>query len=161
MKPLLIAAALTMAPALAFAAQDHGDHHPGQHPVEHEHKTPGENAPNKKVATKAAVSGPGAEKINAAIEAGGDLIAVDVLGVVCDFCAIAMNKTVGARAEVAATAVDLDRKTLTIVTKPGAGLSDDEITSLVTKAGYKVSKIRRGEAALSPDTAEAEHKDHG
>lgn len=143
MKNLLMAALLASAPLPALAAQ-------AALPVDDD------------IARKtAAISGPDAEKIVAAIEAGGELVVVDVLGVVCDFCALAMNKTFASRKQVAATAVDLDRKTLTVVIKKGAVLSDEEITSLVTRAGYKVSKIRRGEAALSSDSASAEPSDRG
>ena len=44
----------------------------------------------------------------AAALAGGAPVVVGVLGVVCDFCATAMNKTFGKRDEVAAVYVDLD-----------------------------------------------------
>jgi copper chaperone CopZ len=88
-----------------------------------------------------------AAKLDAAIAAGGELIVVDVLGVVCDFCAAAMNKTFGKRAEVAATEVDLDAKTLTLVFKPGRALDDAAITELVKKAGYTIAAVHRGDAA--------------
>ncbi|MEX0644708.1 MAG: hypothetical protein WD076_05315 [Parvularculaceae bacterium] len=100
--------------------------------------------------------GPATEKLTEAIAAGGELIVADVLGVVCDFCAVAMNKTFAKRAEVAATYVDLDTKTLSIVTKPGAAFDDETITKLVTKAGYKVAAIRRGAAALEPPKSATE-----
>lgn len=57
-----------------------------------------------------------------------------------------MNKTFGKRDEVAAVYVDLDAKTLNLVLKPGASLSDETLKKTVKKAGYKVSMIERGEA---------------
>ena len=50
--------------------------------------------------------------IDKALMAGGQPVVVDVLGVVCDFCATAMNKIFGKRKEVAAVYVDLDKKDL-------------------------------------------------
>ena len=71
----------------------------------------------------------------------------DVLGVVCDFCAVAMNKIFGKREEVAAIYVDLDTKALSLVLVPGASLSDETIAELAVQAGYRIADIRRGDAA--------------
>jgi len=68
--------------------------------------------------------------------------------VVCDFCALAMNKIFGSRPEVAAVYVDLDTKALSLVLSPGSGLSDAEIAELAVQAGYRIAAIRRDEAAL-------------
>lgn len=83
-------------------------------------------------------------EIDAALANGGTPVIVDVLGVVCDFCAKAMNKTFGKRDEVAAVYVDLDTKTLSLVINAGMDLNDKTIEKLVTRAGYKTSSIRRG-----------------
>lgn len=88
------------------------------------------------------------DKVVAAIAAGGAPVVVDVLGVVCDFCATAMNKTFGKRAEVAAVYVDLDKKTLSLVIGEGEALSDEQIEELVKKAGYRIANIRRDGEAL-------------
>ena len=74
----------------------------------------------------------------------------DVLGVVCDFCALAMNKIFSKRKEVAAIYVDLDTKALSLVLVPSTSLSDDIIADLAVQAGYRVADIRRGDAALGP-----------
>ncbi len=87
--------------------------------------------------------------IDAALAAGGQPVVADVLGVVCDFCAKAMNKTFGKRDEVAAVYVDLDDKTLNLVLEENASLTDDQINKLVKKAGYRTASIRRGDAALN------------
>lgn len=88
-------------------------------------------------------------EIDAALANGGEPVVVDVLGVVCDFCAKAMNKTFGKRSEVAAVYVDLDTKTLNLVMNVGESLSDAQIDKLVEKAGYKLAAIRRGADALN------------
>ena len=88
------------------------------------------------------------EDIEAALSEGGEPIVADVLGVVCDFCAIAMNKIFSKRDEVAAIYVDLDTKALSIVLAPGANLSDEMIADLAVQAGYRVAGIRRGNEAL-------------
>jgi hypothetical protein len=87
-------------------------------------------------------------EIDAALAKGGEPIVADVLGVVCDFCATAMNKIFGKRAEVAAIYVDLDTKALSIVTHAQGSLSDEDIGSLAEQAGYRVAAVRRGAAAL-------------
>jgi hypothetical protein len=87
-------------------------------------------------------------EIDAALAEGGEPIVADVLGVVCDFCATAMNKIFGKRAEVAAIYVDLDTKALSIVTHEQGSLSDEDIGSLAEQAGYRVAAVRRGAAAL-------------
>ncbi len=134
----LLTAALVFAAAPAFA--DHkgksADHH-----RTHEHQSDSTSAQSD----VAVAADP---KILAAVAAGGELIIVDVLGVVCDFCSTAMNKTFMKREEVAASAVDLDTKTLSLALKPGETLDDKTIRKLVVKAGYKAAGIRRGEEAL-------------
>jgi copper chaperone CopZ len=88
-------------------------------------------------------------EIDAALAKGGEPVVVDVLGVVCDFCAKAMNKTFGKRSEVAAVYVDLDTKTLNLVMDAGQSLSNEQIDRLVENAGYKLAAIRRGPDALN------------
>jgi hypothetical protein len=88
------------------------------------------------------------EDIESALAEGGEPIVADVLGVVCDFCAVAMNKIFGKREEVAAIYVDLDTKALSLVLVPGASLSDETIAELAVQAGYRIAEVRRGDAAL-------------
>ena len=87
-------------------------------------------------------------EVTAALSEGGEPIVVDVLGVVCDFCALAMNKVFGKRDEVAAVHVDLDKKTLSLVIEKGETLSDKQIENLAKKAGYRIAAIRREGEAL-------------
>lgn len=83
-------------------------------------------------------------KLHAAIAAGGEPIVAKVLGVVCEFCSTAMNKTFGKRDDVAAVYVDLDESTLNLVLKPGETITDKALRKAVKKSGYKVDKIERG-----------------
>ncbi len=92
------------------------------------------------------------DDIKSALADGGEPIVADVLGVVCDFCALAMNKIFSKREEVAAIYVDLDTKALSLVLVPGASLSDHIIADLAVQAGYRIADIRRGDAALGTST---------
>lgn len=80
-----------------------------------------------------------------ALDRGGSLVIVDVLGAVCDFCALAMTRTFERRSEVAAATVDLDAKTLTFVLRDGAQLEDATISDLIRRSGYQENGIRRPE----------------
>ena len=86
--------------------------------------------------------------IDSALAQGGEPIVADVLGVVCDFCALAMNKIFSKREEVAAIYVDLDTKALNLVLVPGASMSDQTIADLAVQAGYRIADVRRGDEAL-------------
>jgi hypothetical protein len=88
------------------------------------------------------------ENISAALAEGGEPIVADVMGVVCDFCALAMNKIFSKREEVAAMYVDLDTKALSLVLAPGATMSDETIADLAVQAGYRIAAVRRGDEAL-------------
>jgi len=70
-------------------------------------------------------------------------VSVGLSGLVCDFCSIALNKTFKKRDEVRGTYVDLDTKTLSISLKEGTDLSNEEIMTMVKKAGYATTKISR------------------
>jgi len=80
-------------------------------------------------------------------------VSVGLSGLVCDFCAIALNKTFKKRKEVSGTYVDLDTKTLSVTFYDGKTLDDGTITKLVERAGYNVTGItRKGEAAMTQPT---------
>jgi len=157
---LLAAAALA---ASGAAAQDHDEH---QHKEDHEHHEDHHDhdghdhheemdAGGKGDAGDGALAPPAATpEIRAAAAAGGEVVVADVLGVVCDFCAKAMNKTFGRRSEVAAVHVDLDAKALTLVLKPGETMDDETVETLVKKAGYRTKAVRRG-LALPEEGADA------
>lgn len=149
--PFLIAVALS-APAFADDDKhdmnhDHGAEH--THGADQEHGTHdhGAMAHDHDMAMKSATI-THTDEIHAALASGGAPVVVDVLGVVCDFCATAMNKIFGKRDEVAAVYVDLDKKTLSLVIGEGEALSDKQIEDLAEKAGYRIAAIRRDSEAL-------------
>jgi len=138
-------------PATAQEHHDHGDHaeHDMHEHHDHDHQTTetdhaahdGNQATGGAVLTRT-------EDIESALDDGGEPIVADVLGVVCDFCALAMNKIFSKREEVAAIYVDLDTKALNLVLAPGASMSDQTIADLAVQAGYRIAEVRRGDAAL-------------
>lgn len=77
------------------------------------------------------------------IDPDGVTISVDVFGLVCDFCAQAIEKVFMKRDEVSGIKVDLANGFITIFTKQGKDLGDDLIKTLITDAGYNVDKINR------------------
>ena len=97
------------------------------------------------------------QKIDTALASGGEPVVVRVLGVVCDFCATAMNRTFERQDEVAAVYVDLDTKTLNLVLMSEGAMNDAEIDRLVARSGYKTKSIHRGSVVLegrhAPDPA--------
>lgn len=130
---LLIPALFSLATP-AFAQMDHGS--------DHAHAAHAGDAQNAEPLLTLADR----PNLTEALNAGGEPVVASVLGAVCDFCAMAMNKTFGKREEVAAVYVDLDAKTLNLVLKPNAVMTDDTIRETVLKAGYQVSQIARGES---------------
>jgi hypothetical protein len=133
----------------ASAMMDHGGHDE-IHDQMHQHDEGEQDVANveHEAHVTGAVTLTRTPEIDAALAEGGEPIVADVLGVVCDFCATAMNKIFGKRAEVAAIYVDLDTKALSIVTFEQGSLSDEDIGSLAEQAGYRVAAVRRGAAAL-------------
>jgi copper chaperone CopZ len=73
-----------------------------------------------------------------------ETVTVNINGLVCDFCARAMEKLFGKRGEVASLDVDLNNGRILITLNEGATLSDDIITQLVTDSGYTVTGKTRG-----------------
>lgn len=66
---------------------------------------------------------------------------VHVNGLVCDFCARAIEKVFGQKPEVDKVKVDLDKKIITLDFKDKQSMDDKTITKLVTDAGYNVVSI--------------------
>ncbi len=125
-----LSALLTLAPAWAQDHADHGAHHPAEHAHDH--------------AGEVADLGDLPETLAAAVADGAQLVTVDVLGMVCDFCATALTKTLSRRDEVAGVHVDLDAKTVSLALHAGRELDDATLDTLVTRAGYKLSAVHRG-----------------
>ena len=70
---------------------------------------------------------------------------VSVNGLVCDFCARALEKVFGKEEAVKAIDVNLDTKIITVNFNQGQTLSDEKLTQLITDAGYNVEGIHRVE----------------
>ena len=73
-----------------------------------------------------------------------DTINVKVNGLVCDFCARALEKVFGKRDEVAGIKVDLDNSHVAVLIKPGQTMDDETLTELITDSGYNVTDINQG-----------------
>ncbi|GLQ21032.1 heavy-metal-associated domain-containing protein [Algimonas porphyrae] len=139
---LILSLALSAALAAPVLAQvDHSKmDHAGMEHADHDHTMDGEAVSTTMGAHLSLAVQP---ELMEALAAGGQPVVATVLGAVCDFCAMAMNKTFGKRDEVSAVYVDLDEKTLNLVLKADATMDDATLTELVKRAGYKVDRIDR------------------
>ena len=70
-------------------------------------------------------------------------IYIDINGLVCDFCARALEKVFSKEDSVENISVDLDSKVLTVHLKDGKTIHDDRLTELIQDSGYNVEAIRR------------------
>ena len=73
-------------------------------------------------------------------------VTINVSGLVCDFCARAIEKVFGKEEAIKDVKVDLDAKTILLNFKDRQNIDDTKITELVTNAGYKVVSIIREKA---------------
>lgn len=73
-----------------------------------------------------------------------DVINIKVNGLVCDFCARALEKVFGKREDVAGITVDLDNSLVTVTMKPDQTIDDETLTELITDSGYNVTAIEKG-----------------
>ena len=125
-------AALVLGTAPAAAAQEHaehGDHRKhaaGAHQHEHDHDHADE-----------------ADAERAMVAAEGRTITARVHGMVCDFCARSLTKVLGRNDAVEDVAIDLTEKTVTIIVRDGAVLSDEAVREAVTHAGYNLAALER------------------
>jgi thioredoxin-related protein len=77
------------------------------------------------------------------IDPNGILLTVTVEGMVCDFCAQAIQKVFLKKEEVAGITVDLDNQNVIIALKEDTNITDNIIEDLFINAGYNVSEINR------------------
>jgi mercuric ion binding protein len=73
--------------------------------------------------------------------APAEIIKATVNGMVCGFCATAIEKTFRKQPEVKAINVDLNNRLVTITTKDDQALNDAKITQLLKNSGYSVVNI--------------------
>lgn len=72
-----------------------------------------------------------------------DAIRVKVDGMVCSFCAQGINKKFKAEPRLEMVKVDLDAKSIELVTKNDKTLTDQEITKVIEDSGFNVVSIER------------------
>ena len=77
-------------------------------------------------------------------EACENIVNVKMNGLVCDFCARALEKIFGKRDDVSGIDVDLDNGKVTIAMKAGKTIDDGTLTQLITDSGYNVVAINKG-----------------
>lgn len=68
---------------------------------------------------------------------------VSVNGMVCAFCAQGIKKNFAAKEAVEKVDVNLDQKIVSLNFRKDKSLTDDEITDVIKRAGFAVSKIER------------------
>jgi ABC-type Zn2+ transport system substrate-binding protein/surface adhesin len=71
-------------------------------------------------------------------------IDVSVNGLVCDFCAQALEKVFGKRSDVEGINVDLNEGKVSIAMKAGLDMDNETFTELITDSGYNVVNIHKG-----------------
>tara|TARA_B100001287_G_scaffold169273_1_gene142411 strand:- start:301 stop:600 length:300 start_codon:yes stop_codon:yes gene_type:complete len=67
-----------------------------------------------------------------------------VNGLVCEFCARALEKTIGNQDEVENIIVDLRKKVVIVELFDGKNLKEEKLISLINDAGYDVTEIKYG-----------------
>ena len=72
-----------------------------------------------------------------------NIIDVATNGMVCDFCAQAIEKVFMKRKEVQGINVDLNNQRVVIYLKENVSIEDTEIIKLFEESGYGVEKIKR------------------
>lgn len=70
-------------------------------------------------------------------------VTIKVNGLVCDFCAQAINKVFRKQEAVNDVEVNLDDGLITVDLKDGQDIDDETLTGMVTDAGYNVTEITR------------------
>lgn len=73
---------------------------------------------------------------------GGATIVATINGLVCDYCAQSIHKTLLREPGVAEATVDLSAKTVTVALKPGSSLAEARLKELLTDAGYDLTGYR-------------------
>ena len=75
----------------------------------------------------------------------GEIVKIGVNGMVCDFCARAIEKVFMKQEAVESIDVNLTDKLIKAVMKDGKTLDDETITNLVNDSGYAIADIKREE----------------
>ncbi len=75
-------------------------------------------------------------------------IQVSVQGMVCNFCAVGIEKSLRKVNGVDGIYINLDKRLVAVTTKPGATVTTDQIAKTVKDSGFKVVKIETTDKAL-------------
>jgi mercuric ion binding protein len=81
-------------------------------------------------------------------------IKASVNGLVCSFCAAAIEKRLKALTEVKAVYVDLTRKVVAVELKDGKDITPEKIAEEIKDSGYDVVTISRSEQTIQQIRAE-------
>ena len=73
-----------------------------------------------------------------------NLIDAEVNGLVCDFCARALEKVFGRQKDVLNIDVNLDQGHISIAMKEGKTLDDKTLKKLIKHSGYNLIAIKKG-----------------
>ncbi len=73
----------------------------------------------------------------------GEIVTINVNGMVCDFCAQAIEKVFMKQDAVESIKVDLTTKQITATLKDNQNIDDETITKLVTDSGSAIESIER------------------
>ena len=85
----------------------------------------------------------------AATAAQANTIEMKVNGLVCAFCARGIEKTFHKNPAVADVVVSLEDKLVAVQTKEGTDISDQELRTTLTDAGYDIKSIERTETPVA------------
>jgi copper chaperone CopZ len=85
----------------------------------------------------------------AALAAQAETVKLTVDGMVCAFCAGAIEKKMKANKETAEVFVSLENKIVAVAQKPGQKLDDAKLKSQIADAGYEVKAIERVNSSIA------------
>jgi copper chaperone CopZ len=85
----------------------------------------------------------------AAVAANAETVKIKVDGMVCAFCAGAIEKKMKANKETAEVFVSLENKIVAVAQKPGQKLDDAKLKAQIADAGYEVKGIERVTASIT------------
>lgn len=75
-----------------------------------------------------------------------ETITAEVHGMVCEFCAVGLEKQFEKCDEVESIAVSLEAGTVKLVLKDGEQMDDERITKIINDNGINVASIKRNDA---------------
>lgn len=87
--------------------------------------------------------------LSIATAADATTIEIKVNGLVCAFCAQGIEKTLRKNPATADVLVSLEDRLVAIATHDGADISDQELKTALTNAGYDVKTIERTQTSLA------------